>query len=61
MASISQRATVRQWTGLYERGVARAAVTLHNGNGGELSGGEKLFTTLPQTSDPQLSFFESKI
>ena len=42
-------------------GVARAAVTSHNVSGGELSGGEKLFTTLPQTSDPQLSSFESKI
>ena len=41
--------------------MARAAVTSHNVSGGELSGGEKLFTTLPQTSDPQLSSFESKI
>ena len=39
----------------------RAAVTWHDVSVGELSGGEKLLTTLPQTSDPQLSSYESKI
>ena len=60
MASICQRATVSQWTRLWEAG-AEAAVTWHGVSGRELSGGEKLLTTLPQTSDPQLSSYESKI